>query len=287
MILYIEIKVTILIEKKLILCIANKCFVKCPGCYHIFPKSPEEITNIKMVNFLDSAIENGLTKVTFAGGDPLTRQDIPELIEFCYNKQMKINIDTVGTPLLKSCSTYDRQKDIEQIIDFTFLSKVNYVGIPLDGSSNETIQLFRRGRKNFLEEQLDILSILEKLDVNVCINTVLHKGNIDDIDNIFELISMFKNVKKWQIFEFMPIGDLGFIHKERYQIINMDKTRIQNLLNLETDIEIEYKSSLERENSYMFINSIGEAYKIDIDNNVQVFGNVNDESSWEQIFSNM
>ncbi|MCC3170785.1 hypothetical protein K4H96_2266 [Streptococcus sanguinis] len=37
----------------------------------------------------------------------------------------------------------------------------------------------------------------------------------------------------------------------------------------------------------MFINSIGEAYKIDIDNNVQVFGNVNDESSWEHIFSNM
>ncbi|BDE09049.1 hypothetical protein [Lactococcus cremoris] len=91
---------------------------------------------------------------------------------------------------------------------------VDFIGIPIDGSTDEIIQLFRRGRKNFLDEQLKVLSFLEKINATVCINTVLHSGNFNDLNNIHSIISRFNNVRKWQIFEFMPIGELGYKNKK-------------------------------------------------------------------------
>lgn len=273
--------------KKLQLCIANRCFVKCPGCYHIFPKSKDEVSNKQVINFLDSAIINGLSKVTFAGGDPLTRADIYELIEYCYKQGLTINIDTVGTPLVTSCNTLATKEYVNQITDCSFLSKVDYVGIPLDGSSNEIIQIFRKGRKNFLEEQLAILDLLEEIGANVCINTVLHRGNYNDLLNIFQIISRYTVVKKWQIFEFMPIGTSAFMYRKRYMISDMDSSIIDSILAINTDINIEYKSNLERESTYMLINSVGEAYKVDLNNNLKIYGNITKKESWNHIFTNM
>lgn len=274
-------------EKKLILCIANRCFIKCPGCYHIFPQNENEVTTEEIVSFISASIGEGVTKITFTGGDPLTRPDISELVEFCHSSGLKVNIDTVGTPFVTTCLTYDRKKKIELISDHTFLKMVDFIGIPIDGSTDEIIQLFRRGRKNFLDEQLKVLSFLEKIDATVCINTVLHRGNFNDLNNIHSIISRFNSVRKWQIFEFMPIGELGYKNKKKYEIESNKTIDIDKLSGLNPNLFIEYKTGVEREDSYMLVNSEGDAYKNDLSNTVKLYGNIKKKETWSSIFTNL
>ena len=54
--------------------------------------------------------------------------------------------------------------------------------------------------------QLEIIDFLNNFCDNICINTVYHKHNYEDIANIFKIISQFRGVKKWQVFEYMGIG---------------------------------------------------------------------------------
>ncbi|KST97288.1 hypothetical protein LKF24_0667 [Lactococcus lactis subsp. lactis] len=48
---------------------------------------------------------------------------------------------------------------------------------------------------------MEIIDFLNNFCDNICINTVYHKHDYEDIANIFKIISQFRGVKKWQVFE--------------------------------------------------------------------------------------
>lgn len=276
-------------EKKINLCIAQHCFITCKGCYNNFCKK-EEISYRQIIKFLRYAKSKGLEKVTLSGGDPLTRNDIRKIIKKCDKLNLKINLDTVGLTFIKARIIPSTKKKINKFSNINILNKINSIGIPLDGSTNDIISTFRIYEGNLFDEIIDILNLFDKFDVKVCINTVLHKGNLNDLENIYYILKKYRCVKKWQIFQFMPIGILGSKNADLYKIETNEfinaKENIEKL-NKKNDILINFKSAIERSYNYMLVNSSGLAYKVDLENKVEKFGEIKDISSWDNIIKNL
>ena len=276
------------IEKKINLCISKYCFLKCKGCYNNFCALPE-ITYEQIITFLEYAKNEGLERVTLSGGDPLTRTDIDKIISKCIDLNLKVNMDTVGLPFISDTKILGEDKTIEKFTNYNLLKKIDVIGIPLDGASNEIISNFRIYKDNLFNEIIEILNIFEKNNINVCINTVLHKQNIRDLNNILNVVNRYNCIKKWQIFQYMPIGPLG---KKNEELFSIDRIEFNNakeeLLKInKSNINIEFKASEERAHNYMLIDSSGKAYKVDLANKMETFGNISDKKTWENIMNNL
>lgn len=276
-------------EKKINLCIAKHCFITCKGCYNNFCNK-KEVSYKEIKEFLKYAKDKGLEKVTLSGGDPLTRKDLIKIIKKCNNLKLKVNLDTVGLTFTKSRIIPSTKQKINKFLDLNILKTIDSIGIPLDGSNNEIVSKFRIYNGSLFNEIIEELELFDRLNINICINTVLHKQNINDMKNIYNILKKYKCVKKWQIFQFMPIGPLGSKNANLY-IIDYDefqkvKKKIKNL-NKDRKIIIDLKSSKERSYNYMLVNSNGLAYKVDLENNIEKFGNINDKSTWDNILNNL
>lgn len=275
--------------KKINLCIAKHCFLNCPGCYNIFSNA-REISTSEVITFIEYAKEKGLEKVTLSGGDPLTRSDIELIIKKCIDLDLKVNIDTVGLSLLGSKLIYGTKKSIPRFKNIELLKKIDNLGIPLDGSNNEIVSAFRHYNKesNLFKEIIQVLNFCEKNKIKICINTVLHKQNIDDITNIFNIIKKYKCIKLWQVFQFMPIGYYAKKNEDNYTISIEDFNKAKNKLeNKRTRIEMSFKPAIERAYNYMLIDSNGKAYKVDLDNKITTYGNIRDNKTWDDIINNI
>lgn len=255
--------------------VARSCFVKCLGCYNHFGNSPNLTSTPNLLLFLISAKKRGFTKVTFCGGDPLSRPDIIDLLKKVKEIGFFISLDTVGTPILGSASTIFYGRSLVPKVNEADLAKyVDSVGIPLDAPSNEVMSLFRTERINQFDEQILILKKLSEAQAKICLNTVVYKGNIDHIEKIIPLIQGIGGIKKWQLFQFMPIGPLGYQNRKTYEVSdkdfyllkdNLKKYRETSLKN----VKVELKAKAERKGNYMFVDSEGLAWVPSIEINEQ------------------
>lgn len=276
--------------KKINLLISNKCFIQCYGCYYD-RTNKEEIDLLILNNFLSFARLYGLNKITISGGDPLTCKKLLDILNICYKLGLKINLDTVGTPFYKNCHIFNNSDDkILQIKDLKPFKNIEFLGIPLDGSSDKIISDFRYIYPGFFNEQLNIIEKLSYEGLNVCINTVLHKKNAKDIKNILNIINRFPLIKKWQIFQYMPIGVLGKLKESEFSINNETFNQIAEIIKQKNQIEnlqIDFKNCDERNHNYLLINADGDVYKVNIDNTKIFYGNIKNKKSWDNIITNL
>jgi MoaA/NifB/PqqE/SkfB family radical SAM enzyme len=246
--------------------VARSCFVKCLGCYNHFGNSPNLISTQNIILFLTAAKERKFNKVTLCGGDPLSRPNIIDLLKKIKTLGFFISLDTVGTPILGEAKTIFYGSSLINKINETDIAKyVDLVGIPLDGPSNETISLFRTERVNQFAEQILILKKLSSAHAQVCINTVVHQGNINYIEKMLPILNDFDGIKKWQFFQFMPIGPLGYKNRNTYEISDEDFFLLKDKItkykeNFLKHIDLEFKAKAERKGNYMFVDSEGLAW---------------------------
>ena len=110
-----------------------------------------------------------------------------------------------------------------------------------------------------------IIEILDGVGANICINTVVHKQNINDIPHILPLLLPFASISKWQLFQFAPIGPLGFRNREIYSIDTnlfgvLRKRLTEAILSSDFAGCIEFKSNEDRKGNYLLIDSEGLAW---------------------------
>ena len=77
---------------------------------------------------------------------------------------------------------------------------------------------FRQTNSDILKEQLDICEELHKYNANICINTVVHKGNLEDARELAKLIKKLDYINKWQIFQYEPLGKYGMMNRDIFEI---------------------------------------------------------------------
>jgi radical SAM protein with 4Fe4S-binding SPASM domain len=114
--------------------------------------------------------EIGGTTVIFGGGEPFTRADMPELIEFATDLGLATNVETNGTLLTPGVMEQLSGRDV------TFV-------ISLDGFLAETHDEFRN-QKGAHASTVDAIDLLLGYDFAVRITTALTRKNVGEITDI-------------------------------------------------------------------------------------------------------
>lgn len=244
-------------KPNLIIAAGKGCFTNCKGCYQFFGKNLVQTEDILKFIY-DYRKKFEIPKLTLAGGDPMTRRDIIYMINGLQNLNIPIYMDTVGKNFVrKSKIIFNDVGYAEYVSPILLKDKVEKIGIPVDGYTTKQINAFRRGIT--LDETLEILNELNKCNLNICINTVVNKNNINDLKEIYKLINKYENIVQWQLFQYSPIGDLGFKNRKLFEINQMDfLKKIKELLNNnDSKIIIEGKSNSYRKLNYILVNSDG------------------------------
>lgn len=249
-------------KPSLIIAAGKGCFTYCRGCYQYFGKTQVPTDDLlRFIKEYKSAFN--LTKITLAGGDPMTRKDIVYLVNELKNLNLKISMDTVGKNFVKNSNIVFQDFGEATYIDpLIFKNKIEKIGIPLDGYTTEQINYFRKNIT--LKEIIDILTALDKNNYNICINTVVNKMNVYELEQIANIIKPFYNIKQWQLFQYSPIGELGFKNRLLFEIDDfLFKQKVTELISRvrNSKIQIEGKSNVYRNGKYILVNSDGEVWQ--------------------------
>lgn len=278
--------------------VSQSCFSHCKGCYSYSREEAKgkKVTTEKLTEFFRFAYDEGVNKVTFCGGDPLTREDIITLLERTKNIGFNISLDTLGSPIIKNVES-DNRTIVKQLDPQLIAQLVDTIGIPIDGSTNEIFKRFRQSKSDMVKEQLAICQKLHEFGAHICINTVAHKGNLEDAYNLARLVKEMNYIEKWQIFQYMPLGKFGYKNKASFEITmeQFDEFK-QNVINVfENDTsKLQFKDLANRKNKYMLIDNSGNAWIPSTDtmstnncsyvlNGKTIIGNINRIEDWNQI----
>ena len=175
------------ILKDLHIRITSSCNFNCPHCYAAdWFNDKCELTISEIKELVEQAIELGCKKVTFTGGEPLVAKDISEAINFCLNKQLRVEVETNGVLI------EDIIKNLGENI-----RKVEFA-VSYDGNKMRDEKFAEDIRNNIVK--------VAKLGCDVKIQTVLTKINIDEIDDIFEF-SKRNNIRNRVFLAHSPNGN--------------------------------------------------------------------------------
>lgn len=288
-------------HKSIVLAIGKSCFLACRGCYNNF-SCEEEVPKEEVITFVKYLKENhDISKVTVGGGDPLSRKDIVEILKEIKSLGIFINLDTTGLPLLFDTKVIFNGDGIGRKLEVAdVINNIDVLGLPIDGANEDINKMFRAGREGFLQEELRLLNILNQYNVNICINTVVHKGNCKQLEEIADLLKQFKNIFKWQLFQFIPTGPIGYKNSDQFVISDSTyERRIRNLQNCMVEqginIKLDPKSRTRRKNIYLLIDSNGDAWCPKTSTNKKwevlddstderiVWGNIRKREDWNRI----
>lgn len=280
--------------------VSQSCFVHCKGCYS-FSREEEKgktMPTKNLIDFLEFVYSSGCQKITLCGGDPLTREDIIELLEKIKAIGFTISLDTLGSPIIKNIVS-DKGILIRKLDSKKIAELVDVIGIPIDGSTNEIFRRFRQTNVDIINEQLAVCEELHKFGAHICINTVAHKGNLEDAYELAKLVKNLDYISKWQIFQYEPLGKYGLKNRELFEITDKEFSNFQSAVLEVFDNNIsklQFKSSHNRKNAYMLINNSGNAwipvlenmslsqYSYILNDNV-IIGNIANQEDWCKICS--
>ena len=150
------------------LAITFRCQNDCVHCYAGGPHETPELSTAQWKQVIDRLSEIGVFTVTFTGGEPTLREDLPELLLYAQNKGMVTGLITNGRKLKDKTFMETLEKSGLDFVQVTLEShkpKVHDLMTGAKGSWKETVA----GIRNAAESQ-----------VYVTTNTTLSKHNAAD-----------------------------------------------------------------------------------------------------------
>lgn len=161
------------------LALTFRCQNDCVHCYAGGPHETEELTTEKWKKVIDRIHEIGVFIVTFTGGEPTLREDLPELVQYAQNKGIVTGLVTNGRKLKDKEYVKTLEKaglDFVQVTLESHKPEIHDLITGMKGSWKETVQ----GIKNAAATRLYVTT-----------NTTLNKHNassfLETVDFIKEL----------------------------------------------------------------------------------------------------
>jgi 12,18-didecarboxysiroheme deacetylase len=156
--------------------VTRKCNLKCVHCYAHATESAvaDELTTAEGKALIDDLAQFGAPVMLFSGGEPLVRQDLPELAAYAVEKGMRAVISTNGTLI-----TADVARTLKSI-------GLSYVGISLDGM--RAINDKFRGVNGAYDKALNGIRNCQNAGIKVGLRFTINRYNVDDIPAIFDLL---------------------------------------------------------------------------------------------------
>jgi Fe-coproporphyrin III synthase len=155
----------------------KRCNLKCVHCYAKAEGEyyrGRELSTEEGKAFIDDLAGFGVPVILFSGGEPVLREDLPELIDYATGKGLRAVISTNGTLITE-----------EKARIFARYS-LSYVGVSLDGIG-EVNDAFR-GVKGAYEKALRGIRNAKAAGIKVGLRFTVNKRNHQEIPAIFDLL---------------------------------------------------------------------------------------------------
>jgi len=153
-----------------------RCPLQCPYCSNPieFASIKEELNTEDWFRVMREAREMGAVQLGFSGGEPLVRKDLPVLVSEARRLGYYINLITSGVGM-----NADKIASLKQ-------AGLDHIQISFQASSAELNNYFAGSDKAFAQK-LAMAQEVKKQGYPMVLNFVLHRGNVDQVDQILEL----------------------------------------------------------------------------------------------------
>jgi len=172
--------------------ITNRCNLRCKHCYAnsgIDSRIPD-ITFEKFLDVLEELNELGTSVIALAGGEPLLRVDLCEIVKAITEKNILLFLNSNGQLL-----TLDYAKKLKK-------SGLNHIEISIDGlEKNHDIV---RGKGTF-KKAMEGFKNAQKAGLGVGIMTVVCRQNVEDAEKLIDFFYKKKAIGIGFI-RFKPVG---------------------------------------------------------------------------------
>jgi AdoMet-dependent heme synthase len=174
------------------------CGLACKHCRaEAMPNAnPLELTTAQSRRFLRQLVDFGdpLPHLILTGGDPLSRKDIFELIDYANGLGLEVSITPSATPeLTNEAITKLKQHGIQSL------------GLSLDGSCAEKHDAIRAVPGTF-ERTMEAARHCGRIGLPIQVNTLVAQETADDLPAIYELLRTSFPVMRWSLFMLISVG---------------------------------------------------------------------------------
>mgnify|MGYP002601340448 FL=1 len=195
--------------------LTRACNLKCIHCLNNSGiKQKDELTKEDLLKLIKNFSSHGVQEIRFTGGEPLLFNGIYDLIKFATEEGICTSLGTNGTLVTKEVAKKLKESGLKKVV------------VSIDG--NKKIHDKIRGRKNY-QKAMHGLKYLQKNGINVRVNSVIMKSNMEDVIKLAKKISR----KKITIFIRRFISSGRGKHLENNMLNKKDYDYVRNKLQKE------------------------------------------------------
>lgn len=232
-----------MIKKEICWNVTTRCNQACRYCHRFLSIADLSIEENKII--LYNLINEGVTDITWTGGEALLLNGIDELLEISSNNGIKNKLITNGKLL-----SIDRIKKIDKYLDSITLS--------IDSTSSLINEKLGRGidHYNNIKEILNYLKF--NSDVKIRINSVICSYTKNEYNNLITFLNNY-NIYSWRLFKFMPLRERAVTNKDEFSISIDDYNDIIKKVKLKSKIiNIDSRIESDMEEKYILILANGD-----------------------------
>lgn len=155
----------------------RRCNLRCIHCYAFAQDENhlgDELSTEEGKTLIDDLAFFGVPVILFSGGEPVLRNDLPELIDHAVKRGLRAVISTNGTLITQEKASIFSQ------------SSLSYIGVSLDGLSSVNDSF--RGVEGAFAKAIDGIRNAKKAGIKVGLRFTVSKRNLGEVSKIFDLI---------------------------------------------------------------------------------------------------
>lgn len=158
--------------------LTRACNLKCIHCLNNSGiKQKDELTKDELLKLIKKLSSLGVQEIRFTGGEPLLFNGIYDLIRFATEEGICTSLGTNGTLITKEVAKKLKESGLKKVV------------VSIDGNKKTHDKI--RGRKNY-QKAMNGLKYLQKNGINVRVNSVIMKSNMDDVIKLAKKMSRKK-----------------------------------------------------------------------------------------------
>lgn len=181
--------------------ITKKCNLKCKHCSayeDMLEISDTQLSTQEIISIMENISQERIDLIKLYGGEPFLREDLSDIIDEAYARDLPIGITTNGTIPLN-----------EEIENQIISGKLKYITISLD-SDNDSINSILRPENTaeIVKKNIEHFSAIKKqyrLPMRISVNCVLNSVNCSKIESILDFCSQY-NINKISFSNLVPRG---------------------------------------------------------------------------------
>lgn len=218
--------------------ITARCNQTCKYCHRFL--NIRELSYDENLKILNKLIKQGVTDITWTGGEALLINYLDKLLKISWQNVIKNKLITNGKLLTN--------KKIDTIAKY-----MDSITLSIDSIDNEINEKTGRGFNHYdtIKRILDYIQ-MNYPNIKIRINSVI-SSYTKNVDGLIEFLNNY-NIYSWRIFKFMPLRELAITNRERFYISMEEYEQVLKKIKQTSRIKlIDSRTEIDMEKKYVLI----------------------------------